>query len=611
MLDSISRPHFYRILPRAVEALRKIVQDPNIKGTALDFELVQSIGQQTFENLRPFFSGVLKDDNEISASGKNTKAPLGVEVLYGTFQKWGYQTLFQEDLCWYDRWGSALTDIEKREVPSEDSEFQSRWKELQAKVVKKNIDHQGLTHFSCTVVNKYGRTNHYDDPPKMCLNGEFFSWYFMDYITKVYTALKSDEKAKPLLSYMHFNTGHEMTGTRMMNLDANLAKFFLDMATFPNTLTVIFADHGHKMTPFSYTEEGRRELFDPAFFMIVPDGVAERLGPQRMAALVTNQKRLFILQDVHKALMSLRDTEKMNSQDYLQTGVFSVISANRTCADLYMLPLTRCKCEGFDEEGHIKDNADNHKWLAEFALGTINDAIQKQYMEGNADSSIKHGYGNCERLVGKTFTNVVKRFQGEYIMTTMDLHVVPPNGYEEDEVYRVSMKQYAQPKQRVFFLSFIRQTKYNKFVSCADKSVDIRLCACAKEESADITKKGVLFENGVTRKMFGSETIVKDLDSKCLLFLRRNYGTFSFALEVANVCTDRTYKFELTGSMDQRIFANTVPMSRELPPRTFHFLTSVYKYISKVNTPLDLKTSIQVKKEGSSEFNNLGTIDVT
>lgn len=60
MLDSISRPHFYRTLPRAVGALRKITEDPNIKASALDFELDQSIGQQTFENLRPFFSGVLK-----------------------------------------------------------------------------------------------------------------------------------------------------------------------------------------------------------------------------------------------------------------------------------------------------------------------------------------------------------------------------------------------------------------------------------------------------------------------------------------------------------------------------------------------------------------------
>ena len=189
--------------------------------------------------------------------------------------------------------------------------------------------------------------------------------------------------------------------------------------------------------------------------------------------------------------------------------------------------------------------------------------------------------------------------------------MVPPSGYEEDEVYKVSIKQYAQPKQRVFFLSFIRQTKYNKFESCADKSVDIRLCACAKEKTADVTKNGVLFENGVPRKMFGSETIVKNLDSNCLLFLRRNYGTFSFALEVANVCGDRTYKFELTGLMEQRIFANTVPMNRELSPKTFYFLTSVYKYISKVNSPLNLKASIQVKQDGSEEFKNLGKIDVS
>lgn len=101
----------------------------------------------------------------------------------------------------------------------------------------------------------------------------------MDYITKVYTVLQQDEKAKPLVSYMHFNTGHETTGKRMINLDVGLAKFFTDMASFPNTLTLIFSDHGHKMTPFSYTPEGRRELFDPVFIMIVPDGVADKLGP--------------------------------------------------------------------------------------------------------------------------------------------------------------------------------------------------------------------------------------------------------------------------------------------------------------------------------------------
>lgn len=250
-------------------------------------------------------------------------------------------------------------------------------------MAKKQVDYQGITHFSCTALEKMlRRTNHYDYPQKICLNGKFYSWYFMDYIAKVYTALRSDEKAKPLLSYMHFNTGHETNGKRMINMDANMAKFFIDMASFPDTLTLILSDHGHTRTPFRNTEEGGRELYDPVFFMIVPDGVTEKLGPQRMKALVTNQKRLFVLQDVHRALMSLYDPEKMDSVDHSVTGIFSEIPANRTCADLYMLPLTRCKCEGFDEAIPVKDNADDHIWLAEFAVGYINDAIQKQYMDG-------------------------------------------------------------------------------------------------------------------------------------------------------------------------------------------------------------------------------------
>ncbi|KAJ7315079.1 hypothetical protein OS493_038971 [Desmophyllum pertusum] len=64
------------------------------------------------------------DDNKISSAVQG-KAPLGVEVMYGTFQKWGYQTLFQEDLCWFDKWGTVLTDIEERPEPSGESEFKS------------------------------------------------------------------------------------------------------------------------------------------------------------------------------------------------------------------------------------------------------------------------------------------------------------------------------------------------------------------------------------------------------------------------------------------------------------------------------------------------------
>ncbi len=67
------------------------------------------------------------DDNTVGDTAKTVKAPLGVEVMFGTFKKWGYQTLYQEDLCWYDRWGIGLTDLEIRRIPKRDSEFKKRY----------------------------------------------------------------------------------------------------------------------------------------------------------------------------------------------------------------------------------------------------------------------------------------------------------------------------------------------------------------------------------------------------------------------------------------------------------------------------------------------------
>ena len=69
---------------------------------------------------------VFPDDNTIGDTAKTVKAPLGVEVLFGTFKEWDYQTLYQEDLCWYDRWGIDLTDLEVRIIPEGDTQYIQR-----------------------------------------------------------------------------------------------------------------------------------------------------------------------------------------------------------------------------------------------------------------------------------------------------------------------------------------------------------------------------------------------------------------------------------------------------------------------------------------------------
>jgi hypothetical protein len=58
LIDSISRPHFYRSMPQTIDALRHVVYNQSIPATVLDFELLQSVSQHTMDNCRPLYSGV-------------------------------------------------------------------------------------------------------------------------------------------------------------------------------------------------------------------------------------------------------------------------------------------------------------------------------------------------------------------------------------------------------------------------------------------------------------------------------------------------------------------------------------------------------------------------
>ena len=223
----------------------------------------------------------------------------------------------------------------------------------------------------------------------------------------------------------------------------------------------------------------------------------------------------------------------------------------------------------------------------------------------------RFGYGNCQRLVGKSFTSILQRFQGDYIITTMDLRVVPPSGYTEDEVFKVSLQHHATPEDKAWLTSYTRQSRYSKFESCVDKSVDVRLCACAKKKNAEAEQESDTAHNRVPLKMFGSETIVKDLDSGCLLFLRRNHGLTAVAVEVTNVCEQRTYKFKLDGGGTERLYSKTLPIDVELSPKTFYFLTSITKYASKFTYQLHFKASIQVKNDSLVDFISLGEHDLS
>ena len=128
LLDSVSRAHFYRSLPKTVETLRSLADRPDMAPAKVyDFELFQAVHGHTTHNEHALFTGQLLPPMDPDEEIPSVRA----DVLFGHFKRAGYQTMWQEDLCWMSSWG-LVTDL-----VAED------WEELQIKLKDSFIDNTG------------------------------------------------------------------------------------------------------------------------------------------------------------------------------------------------------------------------------------------------------------------------------------------------------------------------------------------------------------------------------------------------------------------------------------------------------------------------------------
>ncbi|XP_046855342.1 uncharacterized protein LOC124448376 isoform X2 [Xenia sp. Carnegie-2017] len=588
LIDSISRPHFYRSMPKTIKAFRDVVYNKSIPATILDFEQFQSVSQHTMDNCRPLYSGVTSGVyEEFSSEWRKSVKPLGIHVLFGEYKHSGYQTLFQEEGCWYDYWGLMLTDVERFPTPKDSEGFIKRWSELQERWKKYYIDDFGMTHFTCEVTKKYGRTNDLEKPAQVCFNGDFISTYFLRYHLDYLEALKRQEGSLPFLHYLHLVTGHTSSGKRIRNDDVGLANYVTHLANEPNTLTIILSDHGHTRTAFAKSVEGRFELSNPLMFMILPENVAKILQNDKVHSLVENQRRLFTTLDIHLMLMSLNNPVKYSSDNYRINGILSILPSNRTCENLPLTPLTRCKCDGWDQK--VQDNSQRHMWLAEFAVGKLNNIIQDQFMKGKTYG----GYGSCLRLRGLGTKNNIEKQMDNKIWTTMDLLVQSAVPGLVD-VFQVLIEIPLLPDKKnssAKMIRFDRHTLYNRYQHCVDEAVDIRLCTCASKHSEDVPTARAKLRGMATRNMFGAKTEIKKLDKNCLQLLSRRHN-YSIAYEVVNYC-DNSYTFKVDGTAFNMLLTAKLPLNMTVMPRALYFLFSATRYVVN-DSFLDIKTTYKL-----------------
>ena len=418
-IDSVSRHHIFRSLPKTVKHFEEILQDhsqskfSNKVPIVLDFELVQAIRSRTYESLQALFAGLVNPFEKPFSTLAMPPAPLKTEKLLKPLKDLGYKTLWLEDLCYLWEWGiSKDLLVHDKKLSREET-----WKKLQKALSNGGIDSLGNTYAHCKILDQNGVNDHFHGPDKVCYNGKHQHYYSLDYLKLYQDAMHSS--GQPYFTFYETNIGHEDTGVRIQDFDIDFVQYLEFLKSQDNTLTIIFSDHGNAYGKFmEKSQEARIELFHPFLFMILPKGVRNHLDSSGLHNVVTNQNRLISLLDLHYTLTYLifgltnqrhhltkHDTSNFNKQfNVTSKGLFSKISESRTCSQMPRINPNLCICEGFETTA---TNSPYHFILALYAVGELNNHIQKQ-RRGGLRKGMRDigGFGRCQRLVVNRVENV-------------------------------------------------------------------------------------------------------------------------------------------------------------------------------------------------------------
>ncbi|XP_022790508.1 uncharacterized protein LOC111329989 [Stylophora pistillata] len=587
LLDSVSRAHFYRSLPKTIETFRKLSGSRDkTPARVFDFELFQSVHGHTTQNEHALFTGQLlpsKEEDEQEPSD-----PVRADVMLGHFKRAGYQTMWQEDLCWTGIWG-LMADL-----AAED------WEDLQIRLKENFIDSTGLTHSSCEVLGSFGLETPFNGPEgdQICFNGKLQHSYFLEYSIDMLNIIASSRRYRPLFSYTALNVGHDETGRRIQSLDSDLARFVSVMANNKNTLSIVLADHGNTYTQYtSDVLEGRFEMFHPSLFVIVPNKVAELLGPVAMAALEVNQRRLVTMFNLHHSLLPLARPLRGVVKPI---GLFTAISPNLTCNDIELRTPNLCVCNGWDSP---TTNDSSKISFAEFAVGELNEMLQAEFTEPINGKLQKHPMiRSCERLRPVRFQNVRERnskSDGELI-TSFDIYFRSGDVVKQKEdIFHVEVKSKEMANQyslQMELVNYDRLTLFGKYQACADQGAHLKLCICSRRTKKRLTELERVPWLEYSTILSNSPKARKVGDDQCLFLLKRNHSLGqSVAFEIANICNEKIFYLRISANFENMKLSRKVPFEVKVQPGSIKFLLSARIAVDFWSTFIEVDVDINEK----------------
>ena len=593
VLNSVSRAHFYRSLPETVATIRDIVYDNSITASALDFEFLQSFGPAMTPDLR------------IQLSRKNGEAPTQnseISTLLAELKKLGYRNIYQTDQCWYDK-EAITTDFQSTmEAEGAKKEFRKQWTYVQS-VTMKHVDDTGMSYLACESKEKYSVPNQLDGnrSKASCFNGRYCFNFLFDYIEKSRQAKRVSKAKTPYFFYTYLTLSRDTLGTGIKQIDKQLSTFLSSMTQKENSVTIVKSDHGPTAAKYSLDSvEGRYEIYDPILFMIIPKVVALKFGKEQMEALVKNQHRLISPTDLHNTLVSMANLQKRHLAIRADRGLLAEIPENRTCKDIGVDVGALCKCSGW--ETWFPDNDPRFTWIAEFALGDLNNKLQDSTKTLRFSSKRNN---RCQKLVGYAFEKIYHGKKSDPFVLSLDLIVHP--GRQVFEAH-VQLPKHFPPEDRQIpspsqakedgSIKIIRLRRAG-FTTLSESSVPFECLNDVHElQNNTRNKKDFLavdrkYNEDILKlahhsKHFGSRPIIQVLDrrEKCLLLITRMHSNQTLAFEASNICIDKIFvmKVDMINRGEEHAFMTVrLPMIVHLAPGTYRFLLSAYQPRGVIN----------------------------
>ncbi|GAB4815444.1 hypothetical protein N2152v2_002490 [Parachlorella kessleri] len=335
-VDSVSRRHFFRRMPRTAAALEGIAK----RGTAdlYQFFRYHTVGFSTDPNTHALYTGT-------------TMEHPGAIPVWQAYRNAGYVTGSAYNLC--EGWGADYNQRAGRH----DHELVAPFCDPEYHPITPDGEPYKIFQGAFSILRR-------------CLRGRFVHRYNFDYMRSF---LRSYHGVSPYFLLSSFHEGHEGTGEVLATLDPDAAEFLEELTPdqLNTTLVIMLADHGLTMgLNFLFTQNGKTEHKNPFLAMLAPRWLPQAY-PELAKALRGNEQRLLSAFDIHTMLhhvLHLGDADQASAaaaaaggealrQQYpgwakygnvssavqWGTSLLAPIAAGRSC-DQALVPPDNCMC---------------------------------------------------------------------------------------------------------------------------------------------------------------------------------------------------------------------------------------------------------------------------